>query len=63
MAGFPRFVRCDEPNEIGLLLWIQRFYLVIPAKAGIHFALALKSERKKSKSKWVPACAGTTVLQ
>jgi putative endonuclease len=30
---------------------------VIPAKAGIHFALAL---RIRSNSKWIPASAGTT---
>ena len=37
--------------------------VVIPAKAGIHFDLALSlfALRSKAKSKWVPAFAGMTM--
>ena len=33
---------------------------VIPAKAGIHFAVAAYAEKPKAKSKWIPAFAGMT---
>jgi hypothetical protein len=42
------------------MLWVAHFapISVIPAKAGIHFALAPRC--KTQKSKWIPAFAGMT---
>jgi hypothetical protein len=36
---------------------------VIPAKAGIHFAVDLDLPRHAPKSKWIPAFAGMTIDQ
>ncbi|WP_280518228.1 hypothetical protein [Pseudoxanthomonas helianthi] len=37
--------------------------IVIPAKAGIHFAVAFSNETdEESKSRWIPAFAGMTNL-